>query len=824
MKKYFEQFNWASFMHRGLILIFFIYESFYLLMTNVLTKKEVFSYFHNLYTFLFVSYIISVIVLAIYTSKILSKRFLIQISISYVIYLTISYFIVITRNLNNGKFDLWALDKNHFWETNGTLTVVIIISLSFIFKQLMKYTNYLNKVSLFLEDSNSYHLLQSLLVGSIIIQNSKLLIEIRNNLKTFVDVSDSISYLLPLFKIFIIILILISVLVFVTIDGSEKLRKNQPSLSLVLSTSLLLALIFNYTLQYGVHKNSDLLGKYIFPGATMFQIFVLSTIFVLFFIITNNFVPTALMIIILGTIVSIANMLKNSMRNEPLLITDFVWLREIDLLLGFLDIWMIFYLVLVFLFPVVFYLIFRNRVLVGKIILRKRIRYSLIAILCTILFSIFAVFRDEKDGKISDNIPIISTLNNWVDVTWMGFSTNARYKSVMYVWTKQLSKRIMEVPDDYNEMSIKRLAKKYQKIADQINETRTENISDQTVIYILSESLSNPNRIEGVSLSQNVLSNIDVIKSETTSGLMKSDGYGGGTANMEFQSLTGLPYYNFSNSVSILYTEVVPKMSIFPTISDAFESKNRIVIHPAGANNYNRNNIYRSLGFDKRLFAFDTKSKISNPEYLGASVSDTTTYNNILSNLDTNSSQFFSVITMQNHVPWRIGYPAEIVGKGVGFSETENNSLTEYARLLSFTDQATEISLSKLKKVDKKITVVFYGDHLPGFYPESAFSSNSESRYQTDYFIWSNWQEKKLNYPLVNSSDFTAELLAQTNSKVSPYYALLTKVLDEASIDKKKLSKEGKEIAHDLKLLQYDITLGKGYIRQYDDFFQIRKD
>lgn len=87
------------------------------------------------------------------------------------------------------------------------------------------------------------------------------------------------------------------------------------------------------------------------------------------------------------------------------------------------------------------------------------------------------------------------------------------------------------------------------------------------------------------------LPNIDNIKGSTTSGLMHSDGYGGGIANMEFQTLTGLPLSNFSASVSILYSEVAPKMLIFPSISDSFQNKNRYVMHPSGSSNYNRYNV-----------------------------------------------------------------------------------------------------------------------------------------------------------------------------------------------------------------------------------------
>ena len=46
-------------------------------------------------------------------------------------------------------------------------------------------------------------------------------------------------------------------------------------------------------------------------------------------------------------------------------------------------------------------------------------------------------------------------------------------------------------------------------------------------------------------------------------------------------------------------------------------------------------------------------------------------------------------------------------------------------------------------------------------------------------------------------SDFSALLLEQTNSKVSPYYALLTEVLHKASVDKKRNWTKKHKIADD---------------------------
>lgn len=284
---------------------------------------------------------------------------------------------------------------------------------------------------------------------------------------------------------------------------------------------------------------------------------------------------------------------------------------------------------------------------------------------------------------------------------------------------------------------------------------------------------------------------------------------------MEFQTLTGLPMYNLSPSISILYTQVAPVMNYFPSISNSFNSNNRIVIHIASPSNYSRNIIYGNLDFAKFIH-YGNKGKEG--YNIGGNYSDESTYQLVLKNMN-KDSQFFSVMTMQNHTPWNEPNPIDMNASYPGFSDNANKQLSAYIRMLYHTDNATQDFLEKLAKIDKKITVVFYGDHLPGLYPESAFKNNPEGQYQTDYFIWSNFETPKLDYPLVNSSDFSAMVFEQTNSKVSPYYALLTEVLKKASVDKKALEGEAREIAEDLKMVEYDLISGKGYLSK--DFFEV---
>lgn len=766
-------------------------------------------------------YGLAILVLAVQLSKFIVPKDVLKLGIGYLIYLVSSYFLLVTRNINNPDFKWEAWSKNGFYETNFLPTLSLIVLLAFLVKYAFRALGMHRKSQRYLPEYESNHFILACLIGSIAVHDSKLFGQIKGNLAPFLNAEQFPQYLLLLGILVFMCLLAFVVLANACLNGLRDLKHNRPSINLVIATSALFALVFNFTLQLGVQEKVDLLGYYLFPGASLFQLIILFLLAVVVYSIINQYFSASILILGLGTVLSIANSIKMAMRNEPLLITDFVWLKELHLVMSFVDKNLFYYLILLLIVVIVLAYILRKRIVPGKIYSTWQKQLAMLVAVSMVFLGIFYIFQTEKDKKIQEGIPILSKLNNRISIDYLGFATNARYKSLMYIWVKQMTNPVMEKPQDYSMEAIAKLAEKYEAEANQINQDREQSISDQTVIYILSESLSNPRRVPGITVSVDVLENINRIKETTTSGIMQSDGYGGGTANMEFQSLTGLPFYNFSPTVSTLYSEVVPKMSVFPSISDAFEGDNRYVLHPSGASNYNRYNIYRDLGFGELVFWEGSKDKFSNIRKQGVSVSDETVYDNILERLETDKNQFFSVITMQNHAPWSVGNPEEVIAQGEGFTDKENDTLTEYSRLLSHTDRATQQFLERLSTIDKKITVVFYGDHLPGFYPERLFSTDPITQYQTDYFIWSNWQKEKLDYPLLNSSDFTAALLEHTNSKVSPYYALLTRVLEKASVSSSGDTPEHDEIAHDLRLLQYDITVGRGYIRDYEQFFSL---
>ncbi|MGI1782470.1 LTA synthase family protein, partial [Streptococcus uberis] len=171
---------------------------------------------------------------------------------------------------------------------------------------------------------------------------------------------------------------------------------------------------------------------------------------------------------------------------------------------------------LIWTFVILYY--FRNKCLPGQIFNKWQHRLFNISIIILVFFGTLLTFRSQKDGKIAEHIPVLSSVYNLYNVDWQGINANTRFQSLSFVWLKQMTISDIEKPTGYSQKEIKKLYKKFKRIADEINLTRTENISDQTVIFILSESLSNPERVPGVTLSSPALPQISQIQSETTSG------------------------------------------------------------------------------------------------------------------------------------------------------------------------------------------------------------------------------------------------------------------------------------------------------------------
>lgn len=401
------------------------------------------------------------------------------------------------------------------------------------------------------------------------------------------------------------------------------------------------------------------------------------------------------------------------------------------------------------------------------------------------------------------------------------------------------------------------IAARYTKEANKINTSRANILTDSTVILILSESFSDPLRVPGISFDIDPMPNIRTLKDVTTSGLMLSPGYGGGTANIEYQSLTGMNLANFNDQLISPYQQLVPSQKNVYTFNqiwnDACQAQCSYAFHPYLKNFYLRDSNYKKFGF-KYFRTIDSKPALKYQNHIDAGyVSDASAYQNVIDQLNQSDgeSQFIQLVTMQNHLPYGDYYTNnefKEADTSTGLDENEEVQIDTYAKGISYTDQATATFLDQLNMIEQPITVIFYGDHLPGIYASAAkYKENQLTLHESDYFIWSNSSSSSAGSKLSpeesdysSSNFFMASAAEHMDAKVTPFLALLTEVhqsvpavgrfastdadwgtgstsyLDSSGqlIKKKNLSSEAKHLLEDYRLVQYDQTAGKGYLSE----------
>lgn len=483
--------------------------------------------------------------------------------------------------------------------------------------------------------------------------------------------------------------------------------------------------------------------------------------------------------------------------------------------------------------------------------LTSRLILLLLPILVFALYCIHVSTTDSLANKFSRALG--DTPSMWDSVY------DAQRNGPLVVFTRQLNPKIMDKPSNYSEETMKKVAARYQKEAETINASRTNNLTDSTVVYVLSESFSDPSRVPGLKTNKDSMPNIRKIKAGTTSGLMLSSGYGGGTANLEYMGLSGLSMANFESSLSSPYQQLVPSQHWTPTINQLWGAPvNSLGYHPYESSMYSRATNYKKFGFS-HFYTLTGPDVIKYQDKIDESpyVSDKSSYDSALEGIKSGkTNKFIQIITMQNHMPYHEwyennDYTAEST-TGTPLGDDEQQSIETYQKGVEITDQATQEFLNELDALDKPVTVVFYGDHLPGIYSSaSEDDNNSLALHLTDYFIWSNKasssQGNKASDAAYSSPNFfVAQAADHMNAKVSPYLAFLTEMhskiaameppvvnkiqgwdripegqnsyLDQNGnpMSTDDFDKETKQLLADYKLIQYDITAGKNYLKDTD--------
>ena len=581
------------------------------------------------------------------------------------------------------------------------------------------------------------------------------------------------------------------------------------------------------------------------------QFFVLLNTFILVLVahflmaITRHYWVSVLLTGFMEIVVIIANYLKIMFREEPIIPADLAMIKAIKSLLGMMGTGVIILAIalIVIVAVLIFYLEKKH-----PYSLHLSFRKSIIWILACILFFSGTLVMNH-DG-------------NYVNVFMRGVGDEPYFYNQLYgakvngpvlQFLNNLDVTVMDQPSGYTQKAMKEIYDKYSKKSTKINRNRVNDWDDQIIIMGLSESFADPARIPELNLSSDPIPYIRNMMKTTTSGLMYSTGLGGGTANMEYMTLTGLNQGLFSAGLTP-YTQLVPRQSYAYAFSRLFNQA--VAIHPYIGVYYSRQTVYNNFGFNKFMY-LGSKYPIKHQSYIDRSpyLSDETAYANTIDEIiNAKGSKFINLVTMQNHLPYDNNVydnkdKFKVSGNAVA-DENVKNRVEEYIMGLHYTDQAVKNFIEKLDSVNKPITYVFYGDHLPGIYWNTDSNKYNNILHETDYFIYSNKYAREhlktrtySTYKLVSPTDFMSLVQKQTRTNTTPYTALLETIVDELpaittksaanstgnsniafinekgeNVKYKDLTSSQQQLLKEYKLVQYDMTSGNNYLKDMKFF------
>ena len=573
------------------------------------------------------------------------------------------------------------------------------------------------------------------------------------------------------------------------------------------------------------------------PQVFLFNAFLLWLLLVIIWAICGRPILSAGLMTVALLIITFIHITKYRSRGYPLLPEDFQLASEASTLTKFVDMWSIVRLIVAIIITICLFIAFsyycgkkfhlkREKQDDEGIIKRHFViaRVAILAVSVTV-FMTSTIFARHNEGIRYEPIFLGTRFTAW--------NQNRNYDENGFIlgFLYNFQKLSLDTPNNYSEERIGNIKEKYNIIADYENEGRInpadENVS---VVVILNESFFDPTvEFQGKKMSDyyrheggDIMPNLHRIQKETASGNMYTLDYGGGTANIEFEALTGLS--NFWMNV-VPYTSLIPKTGKVPSVASMLKSKQftTTAIHPFNGGMYKRNISLKNEGFD----TFTTEIEMDYTEKDGKSdyINDKSAYNQVLKTLrESDDNQMIGLITMQNHTPYSDdNYEVRefTVEQTEGITDHRKSQLETYYLSLHTSDQYLGEFIDELKTLDKKVAVLFFGDHAAGLFNITNDSEDKEVRDLsriTPYFIYTNYDsglKAGETLPTTTPNCMINTMFNRLNWQKDSYYYLTDAVCKEqpilAATYLDGLEFEMTETLEDYKLLTYDILGGKKY-------------
>lgn len=375
----------------------------------------------------------------------------------------------------------------------------------------------------------------------------------------------------------------------------------------------------------------------------------------------------------------------------------------------------------------------------------------------------------------------------------------------VYGFSSSVVGRGMSKPENYSEDNIDAIT-----VSVNAGETSVTEGDEPNIVVVLLESFIDPTEVNFLQLSEDPIPNFRNLYENYSSGYLTVPVVGAGTANTEFEVLTGMSMQYFGTG-EYPYKTTLKETDCESIASDLSSiGYGTHVVHNNGGNFYSRANAFSMMGFD----TFTSKELMNIQEYtpLGDWPTDNILINETKKAMDAtpNQSDFVYTITVQGHGDYpteKIIENPEIIVSGAATPEA-NNQWEYYVNEIHEVDKFIGNLIDMLSKRDEKTILVLFGDHLPTMGLEDT-DMKSGDIFKTKYATWNNFGMAK------QDADITAyQLLANVTNQAGIHEGtMFTYTQDQMN---QGLLGTDSYLAG-LENLQYDILYGDRYCYDGED-------
>lgn len=364
-----------------------------------------------------------------------------------------------------------------------------------------------------------------------------------------------------------------------------------------------------------------------------------------------------------------------------------------------------------------------------------------------------------------------------------------------YVFSCSLFRSGISKPKDYSPGKVDEVV---QGVDDEVDNKNDENdVERPNIIFLQLESFFDVTLVKDLEYSEDPIPTMHKLYEKFPSGYLSVPSFGAGTANTEFEVITGMNLDDFGPGEypykTVLRNNACESICYYL----AEYGYTNTALHNNEGDFYSRNTVFSRLGFDTfvslEYFEEYEKNPIGWPK-------DKCLIKEITGILDSTKKQdFVYSISVQGHGD----YPEDTTGMELPITVSNNNltgnpdGFEYYVNQIHEMDSFVAELIAELEKRDEKTVLVMYGDHLPTFDFTDDMLENGDI-YQTQYVIWNNFDLK-----LEDRDIQSYQLASYVMNSLDMVGGFISK-LHVASMN----SDDQKKYLDNLKLLEYDILYG----------------